>query len=181
MLIIAVEGESDKGAVEALLNRLEKHADILLMRGNRPIKIANKIVAKATKYMSRGVRIEKIIVLKDLHEYREEIIKRHLETIRQRVQHLARYYGIIVRYAIEAWILADVSCLQKTLGITTRQINPESIERPNEYLDALFMKKNKRYVKSKALLYRLVKNIDINTAIKNSKSFHEFISALKDP
>lgn len=181
MLIIAVEGESDKGAVKALLNRLGKHADILLMRGNRPTKIANKIVARATKYMGKGARIEKIIVLKDLHEYKEETIRKHLETIRQRVQHLAKYYGIIVQYAIEAWILADVSCLQKTLGITTRQIDPESIERPNEYLDTLFMKKNKRYVKSKALLYELVKNIDMNTAIKNSKSLSEFINALKDP
>ncbi len=181
MLIIAVEGESDKGVVGALLNRLGKHADILLMRGNRPTKIANKIVARTIKYVGKGIRIEKIIVLKDLHEYREEVIRKHLETIKKRVQHLARYYGIIVRYAIEAWILADVSCLQKTLGITTRQIDPESIERPNEYLDALFMKKNKRYVKSRTLLYELAKNIDINTATKNSKSFREFIYALKDP
>ena len=143
MLIIAVEGESDKGLVRALLDKLGIHADILLMRGNRPTKIANKIIARAEKYIDKAIKIEKIIVLKDLHTYEERVIRKHLETIERKVKQLARFHGIIVRYAIEAWILADTSCLQKTLGIKTRQVDPESIEKPDEYLDSLFMRKNK--------------------------------------
>lgn len=181
MLIIAVEGPSDRGVVKALLDRLNMHADIILMRGNRPRKIASKIVAKAHSLVSRGLGIDKIIVLKDLHNYEEELVMNHLETIKQRVQQIGRYNGIIVRYAIESWILADISCLKKTLGISTRQIDPESIRNPDKYLDALFMRKNKRYIKSEKLIYRLANNIDLNIATRNSNSLRRFIQALRDP
>lgn len=181
MIIIAVEGKSDKGVIEALLYRLEKKAKILVMRGNRPTKIVRIIKAKIVGCINEGIRIEKIIVLKDIHKYKESTVRRHLETIEQHIRGIAKFYGIIIRYAIESWILADVGCLRKTLGIFTRQIDPESVEEPDKYLDNLLMKKNRRYIKSRRQLYEIAKNIDIEVAIKNSKSLQEFIQALKDP
>jgi len=83
-LIIAVEGENDRGVVGTFLNKLGMYADILLMRGNRPTKIANKIIAKAEKHINKDAKIEKIIVLKDLHGYKEKIIEEHLKTIEQK-------------------------------------------------------------------------------------------------
>ena len=182
MIIIAVEGQSDRGVVRAITEKIgNPKITFILMRGNRPDKVARSISSKAYQYMKKKEPVDKIIVLKDLHGRREEEVEKHLEQIGNKIKRIAPYHGIIIRHAIEAWILSDVSCLKESLGIVARQVDPESIVKPDDYLDSLFTKKNMRYYKNEKLLYNIAKNIDIAVAKRNSRCFLEFIEAVKDP
>lgn len=79
-------------------------------------------------------------------------------------------YTIVVRKAIEAWILAG-------MGIP----NAEDIDDPDKYLDNILRREGKIYVKSFSAARKLVDEMNLQQATQNSRSLSQFIKALRDP
>jgi len=162
--LIIVEGVTDKGIVQKIAEKLGIHAKILLMRGNRQdkaVRLANSALA--------GEEYSKIIVLKDQHQHSENKILQTLDKIVGSIEH-SKTYPIMVRKAIEAWILAG-------MGIS----NAESLDKPDEYLDRILRKRDREYIKSLSTAKKLIENIDLQQACRNSSTLKQFIEILKDP
>ena len=162
--LIVVEGISDKGVVQEIAHRLGIRIEVLVMRGNNPNKASRIVKAKLVVKS-----YDKIIVLKDLHRYSEHTLQNLLNEILSKIDHPHKY-AIIVRKAIEAWILAG-------MGV----INAETIDDPAMYLDQIMKRRAKNYVKSLTLAKILAESIDLNKAMSNASSLRQFIEALQDP
>jgi len=162
--LIIVEGSVDKAIVQKIARKLGVKVKTLLMRGNDPDKAIRLINAKlSTEDYS------KVIVLKDQHQDPEDKVRECLNNIVSSVQY-PRTYPIIVKKAIEAWILAS-------MGIT----NSENIDDPATYLDQIMKRKGKRYIKSPENVGELVENMNLQQAMKYSHTLRQFIEVLKDP
>ena len=162
--LVIVEGITDKGVVQEIAKKIKTPVEILIMRGNNPNKAIRLIKAKLTveKY-------NKVIVLKDLHQQPEDKIREKLNKIANSIDN-TKVHGIIVRKAIEAWILAGIG-----------ETNPENIDKPEELLDHIMRLKGRRYIKSLRTAKELTRNIDLQKAIKNSQTLRQLIEILKDP
>ncbi|RLE91391.1 MAG: hypothetical protein DRN04_12900 [Thermoprotei archaeon] len=103
--MIFVEEPIDRGVVSAILEKLNlrKTIKIRLMRGNR-LELLPKYV-NAYKC--------KIIVLKDLHTLNEKYLLSKFNRIKNMIEQSSRkhVYLIIVKKAIEAWLLADIESI----------------------------------------------------------------------
>ena len=170
--LVLVEGESDEGFVQGLAKRLGLEIKILKMRGNRPDKAVRLI-----KAVLESQSFSKAIILKDQHSYPEELIQEKLLQIREEISKTIKtdkkccIHGIIVKKAIEAWILAG-------LGVN----NPENIDDPDEYLNEILRRRGRGvYIKNREKAKRLAMEIDLNQAIKHSNQLREFIDFLRDP
>ena len=167
-VIVIVEGSSDRGAVEAILGKLNIKGKVLRMRGNNPDRAKRLIRSTCAGGM-------KAIVLKDLHRLPEDIVSRHLKKIQSEAKGtMCNVQGIIVRKAIEAWILADIESI--ATGKKVKIGNPECINEPNKELDRLI-----GYVKNYYRAKELASKIRLNIARKRAKSLDQFLHALKDP
>jgi len=163
--LVVVEGESDKGFVEGLAEKLSLEVRVLKMRGNRPNK-AIRIVKAALAAQNYS----KVIVLKDQHESGEEAVREKLQVIVTGIQH-KHVHAIIVKRAIEAWILAGMDIH-----------SAESIEKPDDYLDTILKQRGRgNYIKSSEKARQLAKEIDLQVAQKLSPTLKEFIGSLRDP
>ena len=162
--LIIVEGITDKGVVQKITEKLNVKAEILLMRGNRPSKASHLVNAKLVVK-----NYSKVMVLKDQHEHPEDKILEKLTEITRNVQH-PKTYPIMVKKAIEAWILAG-------MGVP----NPENIDNPEEHLDHILQLQGKRYVKTLKTAKKLAENINPQQASQHSNTLKQFIKALKDP
>jgi len=170
--LVLVEGESDEGFIKGLAERLSLRIKILKMRGNRPNKAVRLI-----KAVLESQSFSKAIILKDQHSYPEELIQEKLLQIREEISKTIKtdrkvfVHGIIVKKAIEAWILAG-------LGVN----NPENIDDPDKYLDEILRRRRRGiYIKSCEKAKHLAMEIDLYQAMKHSNQLKEFIDFLHDP
>jgi len=163
--LVVVEGESDKGFVYGLAERLGVKVKVLKMRGNRPDKVVRIVRAELANQ-----KYSKVIVLKDQHDTSEDVVRRKLQEIKAQIKG-HRIHTIMVRRAIEAWMLAG-------MGIS----NAESIEKPDEYLNILFRREGRGgYVKSFQKAKQLAKKIKLQEAKNYSPTLKQFIDTLQDP
>ena len=162
--LILVEGQSDKGVVQKITEKLNVKAKILLMRGNKPKKAIRLIKAELTRKA-----YSKIIILKDLHKYSQKVIKENLSSIIKNINH-KNIRGIAIKRSIESWLLAG-------MGIK----NAENILNPESYLSNLLRKQGKQYIKSLRTAKTLTSNINLKQAIQNSKTLKQFTEIIKDP
>ena len=91
-----------------------------------------------------------------------------------------RIVPVIVRRAIEAWILADPTSLSHRLGVPVRVEEPERILDPAEELDRVMRRAGLRYVKGYNQAKALACVIDLESAAEKSESLRQFVNALKD-
>lgn len=163
--LVVVEGSSDEGFVEGIAERLGIRCKVLLMRGNKPNK-AGRIIRSFS-----GLR--KAIVLKDLHGAGRDVntlLDRFRDLISQLRSNKIEAYLIIVKRSIESWILAGL-CVE----------GAESLPYPEEKLKEVMRRRGEDYVKSKTLLRKLARELDIEKIMKVSNSFKNFIEALRKP
>jgi len=176
-ILVLVEGPSDKGFVEDILKRLGLKPRVIVMRGNRPEKAVNHIKAQKGSY-------DKAVILKDLHEREETVVKRLLERIYSKLketgEETSKIRCVVVRRAIESWFLADPEALEKTLGCRVNVGDPEEISDPSQYLNQELEKHGKHYIKSMEISRRIARKINIEIARRRSKSFNEFIETVTD-
>ena len=163
--LVVVEGVSDKGVVEAIAKKLGVNIEVHLMRGNNPDKAAR--IINSTLEVNQ---YSKVVILKDQHRYPEDKIKELLNKALSKVNH-PRKYGVIVKKAIEAWILAG-------LGVNS----PEDINEPDNYLNEILKREGRGYyVKSLRRAKELMMNADLSQATSRSPSLRKFINVLRDP
>jgi len=163
--LVVVEGESDRGFVKGLAERLGLKVEVLKMRGNRPDK-----AVRLVKAALEAQNYSKVIVLKDQHESREEAVREKLQKIKNGVRD-KRVHAIMVKRAVEAWMLAGMG-----------ERSAESIEKPDDYLDTVLKQRGKgSYIKSFEKARQLVEEIDLQVAQKLSHTLREFIDRLRDP
>ena len=136
----------------------------MLMRGNRPRK-ASRMVNAAL----RTVVYDKVIMLKDTHKLPEGKVRELSEKAIKGMKHEKKYV-VIVKKSIESWILAG-------MGVG----GAEKIDEPDEHLDTLLSREGRRYVKSEELARKLISEVDLDKAQKNSETLREFMELLKDP
>jgi len=134
------------------------------MRGNRPRK-ASRMVNAAL----RTVVYDKVIMLKDTHKLPEGKVRELSEKAIKGMKHEKKYV-VIVKKSIESWILAG-------MGVG----GAEKIDEPDEHLDTLLSREGRRYVKSEELARKLISEVDLDKAQKNSETLREFMELLKDP
>jgi len=162
--LIIVEGLTDKGFIEGIVEKLQVPCKVRIMRGNRPERASRLLKALMGEF-------SKAIVLKDLHRAGREtttLINKLASKIRQIESQGLQSQVIIVKRSIESWILAGLSVN-----------NPEEILNPEEELKELMQKKGKHYVKSPEIYKRLAKEVDIKEAIAKSETFKNFIEILE--
>jgi len=173
-ILVLVEGSSDCGVVETFAKKLGRGIEVRVMRGNRKEKII-RLIKTYKDY-------DKAIVLKDLHTSKEENIKRILNEIKKNTSELGiKVHGIIVRRAIEAWILSDPESLSRYLNINISIGDSEDIIDPANLLDNYLKRINRRYVKNREIAKQLAELVNLNKATMRSRSLKEFIDILKDP
>jgi len=163
--LVVAEGESDEGFVKGLAKKLGVEVKVLKTRGNRPDKAIRTVKAALA-----AQDYSKVVVLKDQHESSEEAVRKKLQIIIAGVQH-KHVYAVIVKRAVEAWILAG-------MGIH----GAESIEKPDDYLDTVLKQRGRgSYIKSFEKTRQLAEEIDLQVAQKLSPTLREFIDRLRDP
>ena len=163
--LVVVEGESDEGFVHGLAEVLGVKVKVLKMRGNRPDKAIRLVRAELVNQS-----YSKVVVLKDQHKSREDTVLKKLQEIEAGIRH-PRTYTIMVRRAVEAWILAGMNIS-----------NAESIDKPDDYLDTMLRREGKGgYVKSFWKAKQLAKEINLQAAQNHSPTLRQFINALQDP
>jgi len=172
MIVVLVEGVSDQGAVRAVAKKLGIFIKVVIMRGNN-LKKAVRIIRSYKDY-------DKAIILKDLHRYDENAITRRLETIATRIAK-PKVIPIIVKRAIEAWVLADPQSLSKELGVRVNVKDSEALLDPAETLNHYMKLAGKEYIKSERMLEMLMSKVDLREAAKRARSLSAFIKALQDP
>ena len=64
-VLVIVEGPSDKGFIEGLLQKLKIKGKVIIMKGNRP--------SKAIRYTKHYSDYDKIILLKDFEKRSEKV------------------------------------------------------------------------------------------------------------
>jgi hypothetical protein len=172
-ILIIVEGQSDKGFLEAVLKRLNVEFKILQQRGNRPEKAARMIKAESERSY-----FDKIIVVKDLHKLEIDLIDEHLNEIKRLLpQDLrSRTKTLIVRRSIESWILCGFRELKKELDR-----NPEELDDPEAVLKELLQRKGRQYFKSWGKAFHMGKEVDIEEIRANCRTFDQFLSLMRDP
>ncbi len=179
--LIIIEGPSDKGFVEEIAKRLNVMSKVIIMRGNRPDKIARYVRAYHKDY-------DKIIILKDLHRHNESVIDdltvRVRQIFRQVPEALDKLRIIKVRRALEAWFLADSRALGEVFDcrVNVDVGNPEALEDPAEYLNEKLRRTcGKEYVKNEMISREFARVMDVEAVMRKSSSFRDFVRALEDP
>jgi len=162
--LVVVEGESDEGFVEGMAERLGIRCRVCRMRGNKPNKIGRIIRSFS------GLR--KAIVLKDLHGAGRDVntlINKFRNLINQLRSNGIEAHLIIVKRSIESWVLAGM-CVE----------DAENLPDPEEKLMEVMRRRGEDYIKSKTLLRKLARELDIEKIMKVSNSFRNFIEALRN-
>ena len=176
--LVLVEGETDFGVVTAIMRRLRSASSTRRMRGNRIEKLLGFI-------RSSGRTYDKYIVMKDLHRYKKAKILERFNKLRKQLSGAERKRTklVIVKKAIESWLLTDPSAIGRAFGFKEKIVinNPEEIANPAEVLDKILRKSGKRYIKGRAIASRIAEELDLKTALKKSKSFENFYRSLQDP
>jgi hypothetical protein len=177
-ILVLCEGVTDRGAIKSVAKRLDLKVRVNLMHGNRLDKLIGTSRVLAAAY-------DKFIVLKDLHTYQEDTIRRRYRaTLRALAAHLiGRIRFLTVRHAIEAWFLADINTLNRVYNcrIEREIMNPEEIEDPAERLTRLLERYGKRYIKSEKAGERIMKEADLQKVSEKAPSFRTFLNYLMDP
>jgi hypothetical protein len=141
------------------------------MRGNRVEKLCGFIDSLKSDY-------RKFVVLKDLHRYDQRTIDERFRGIRNHLpaSESRRTSLIIVRRAIEAWLLADSESINRTYGFkdAIEVNNPENIEDPAEELDRILQRHGKRYVKGDSIAPKIAAELDVARAMNKSPSLRAF-------
>jgi len=174
-VIVFCEGDTDVGAIKAVSKRLRVRVRPRRMVGNRPEKVARICRALAQEY-------DKFIILKDLHRYKEETIKRIRKDVLRVVHFDKKIFFLIIRHAIESWFLADADALSRVYNCRVTEISdPEEIENPADELGRLLGKHGKKYIKSEWVSKRIMDEADLQKVSKKSASFKKFLKYLTDP
>lgn len=158
MILIIVEGQSDRGFVKALCDRLNVRCDVKVARGNRPSKVAR--LAKA--YMRK---LDRVVVLKDVHERDSREFNKVVNGVKTMLEGVGIRGEVVgVKRSIESWALAGLC-----------EESAEDVEEPGKRLEE---KVGRPLVKSEEVYAELARRIDVDHASKSSKSFREFLDAL---
>jgi hypothetical protein len=175
--LILVEGQTDRGVVKTIIERLKLSGSVRLMRGNR--------VEKLVGFVRTNQKRDKIIVLKDMEKYKEKSINKRFNAIKTRLHPSERNKVrlIIVRRAIEAWLLADPKAIEKAFGCRIGVIAgmTDEIRNPAEELDKMLRKCGKRYLKGELMAAKIARELDLKRVMKNSESFKTFYESLLAP
>jgi len=152
-VLVLVEGVSDAGFVKGIAERVGAAIKVCTLHGNKPDKAKRVIKAE-----TRTKRIERVVVLKDEHQYPELV---------ERVERELRESAIVVRVksSLESWILIG-------LCVKSSEVCDNPVERLREILAwKVHLKNEERYRK-------LAKEVDIEKLKECSTSFREFLKAL---
>ncbi len=162
--LIIVEGLTDRGFVEGIVEKLQVKCKVHPMRGNRPEKVSRLLKALTGEF-------DKAIILKDLHRAGRDttaLINKITRKVRQLESQILQSQVIAVKRSVESWILAGLSVN-----------NPEEIINPEGELRELMQKRGKQYIKSPEIYKRLAKEeVDIKKAIEKSETFKNFVEII---
>jgi hypothetical protein len=170
-VLVLVEGETDIGVVKTILLKLRCAGNARQMRGNRVEKLCGFIDSNKDDY-------RRFIVLKDLHRYNERDINQRFREIRNQLStsEKSRTALVIVRRAIESWLLADPEAINKAYGFKNKIIvnDPEEVLNPAEELNRILQRHGKKYIKGMSTASKIAKELDITNAMKKSPSLKAF-------
>jgi len=146
------------------------------MRGNR--------VEKLVGYIRYHPDYDRFVVLKDLEHYDEKILVERFRKVLERLPEIERnrITLVLVKRAIEAWLLADPDAVEKAagceIGRRTRQrlADPEGILNPKEELRKIFEKCGKIY--NIRLAIKIAKHIRLEEARQRAPSLDAFLKAI---
>ena len=153
---------------------------VISMRGNR--------VQKLVGYIRHHPEYDKFVMLKDQEHYDEETVRRRFREARERALRLGRGIRIefvVVRRAVEAWILADPDAIERALGcnvggeLRRGLAEPEEIERPKEVLADIIRKCGRIY--SHRLVAKIAEHLNLDVTRRRASSLDEFLNAISDP
>jgi len=178
-VVVIVEGVVDQNLVEELGRRLKRDLDLEI----KPVKMDGNDLDKAYRMiLAHEHRYDLFVVLKDQHRHSEsqlrKLIDMHLlsrlsRDLRNRVN------VVLVRRAIEAWILGDPEALHSLCPGASFDGDPEEVEEPDAKLRELLERCGKRYIKTPEWGRKLGQAI--NPEANRTRSFREFIEMLRDP
>jgi len=168
MIVVLLEGPTDKGFIETLLTRLNIDGKVRLLGGNKP--------NKAKRYISSflGKSNGKIVILKDLHRHSHRTLQKIVSLIEKPPQ----VRVVIVKHAIESWFLADPAAIQTIFGHSKDIEDPENIPNPDEELDKIAQQCGKRYIKSLEIGRKFAQVCDIGLLKRKCKSFRKFLEVV---
>jgi len=159
LIAVFVEGPSDAGFIEEVCRRLGVSCRAFVLGGNKPGKVARKIRAVAPNF-------DGVVVLKDVHGLRREILARLEEEILRGVGGSTRIRVLLVEKSVESWILAGL-CEERAEELD------EAGLRLMERLGRIVVKTFEEY-------RRLAQAVDLEHATKKSKSFRAFAEAVRE-
>ncbi len=85
-------------------------------------------------------------MLRDLHSLNIRDVEKQLNNMLNQlsIKLRGKVRSIIVKHAIEAWLLADPNSVKKALGHKTKVKNPETLQKPDKEIDYIALKCGKR-------------------------------------
>ena len=158
--------------------------------GNRKVKIVplrGNRIQKLVGYMEHHPNYDRFVVLKDLERYEEDVLSRRFNEIASRLSNIERskVIFIVVRKAVEAWLLADLDAVERATGCRisrrtrSRLTNPEAVDNPKKELTAILRKCGKKY--NIRLVARIASYIELERARQKSPSLDAFLRAISPP
>jgi len=167
--------------VEVIVRRAgAKRTRIRPMRGNRVEKLAGFIIAYFSRY-------DRFVVLKDLESYEESNIRQRFQEAVRRARTRLGLVGldvrlIIVRRAVEAWLLADPDAIEMATNcrlserVRRRLGQPERIYKPKDVLVHILRRCGKGY--HSRLAAKIAEHVNLDIARKKAPSLDEFLKAI---
>jgi len=168
MIVVLLEGQTDKGFIETLFTRLNIDGKVRVLGGNNPNKARryiNSFLAKSNN---------KIVILKDLHRHSQRMLQKIISLIERPPQVTV----VIVKHAIESWFLADPAAIRTIFGHSKDINEPEKIPNPDEELDKIAQQCGKRYIKGLEIGRKFAQVCDIRLLKQKCESFKKFLEVV---
>ena len=157
-----------------------KRTRIKPMRSNRVERLAGFIIAYFSRY-------DRFVILKDLESFKENTIKQRFQKavgrVRKRLPGMSLDIRlVIVRRAVEAWLLADPSAIEKATNcrlserLRKRLGQPEQIDKPKDTLARILQRCGKEY--NSKLAIKIAEHVDIEVARRKAPSLDEFLKTI---
>ncbi len=170
-IITSLEGERDRGAIKGITVQLRRKIKTDLMGGNNVRRLKGLISAR---------RVDAYIILKDLHRMTEQEIRAVYNQTRAKLDphDRDRTHLVIIPHAIEAWFLGDINAINEVYGVNIVQPvpDPESIEKPDKYLNRLLQQFNKQYIKNEQKSREIIEKADLDAIRGKCPSFDSYMS-----
>ncbi len=186
-----VEGKSDRDALTTLMRKIleaKKQPQGIISREvpRGDMLSATKMAAYFIPLFAQHNDMRKVIVCLDCECTDPAEIRGSMVDTERRLA--AKFPSVPVRYiivvhALEGWLASDENALRRVIGKNASLTVPPSMEticRPAEWLDDVFTKNGKKFLKTQHDP-EIAKNMDYSRIAQRSPSFSEFHHAVEDP